>query len=50
MLARVWNFEAQATADGLRTAISRIRKVVDDENVSDSIIENVPKLGYRLRS
>jgi DNA-binding response OmpR family regulator len=50
LLARVWNFEAQATADGLRTAVSRIRKVVDHENASDSIIENVPKLGYRLRS
>ncbi len=49
LLSRVWNYDAQATPDGLRSAISRIRKVLDDENSSESIIENVPKIGYRLR-
>lgn len=49
LLSRVWNYDAQATPDGLRSAISRLRRVLDDEGCSESIIENVPKIGYRLR-
>ncbi|MBK9144470.1 MAG: response regulator transcription factor [Candidatus Melainabacteria bacterium] len=49
LLARVWHYDSDATPDGVRMAISRIRKVVDDGDKSASIIENVARVGYRLR-
>ncbi|CAN5265524.1 response regulator transcription factor [soil metagenome] len=50
LLARVWNYDSDATPEGLRVAIRRIRKVVDTSDALDSsIIENVARVGYRLR-
>jgi len=50
LLARVWQFESEASAEGLRAAIRRIRKALDgDEDLSNSIIENISRVGYRLR-
>jgi DNA-binding response OmpR family regulator len=50
LLARVWQFESEASAEGLRAAIRRIRKALDgDEDLSKSIIENISRVGYRLR-
>jgi len=48
LLQRVWHTDSEATSDALRTAVKRIRQKVDDEG-SDSLIENIPRLGYRLR-
>lgn len=51
LLARVWNYDSDATVEGLRVAIRRIRKVVDrDDDVNKSMIENVARVGYRLRA
>lgn len=50
LLARVWQFESEASLEGLRAAIRRIRKAVDgDADLSNSIIENISRVGYRLR-
>lgn len=49
LLSRVWHYDSDATAEGLRVAISRIRKVVDEDDGSGSIIENIARVGYRLR-
>lgn len=51
LMDRVWESDSQASADGIRTAINRIRKKIDDsEEGGQSIIENIPRIGYRLRS
>lgn len=51
LLSRVWNYDSDATLEGLRVAIRRIRKVVDrDDDVNKSMIENVARVGYRLRA
>lgn len=50
LLQRVWNEEAEAGPDALRTSIKRIRQKIDrgGEN-TQSLIENIPRVGYRLR-
>ncbi|HEY9785898.1 MAG TPA: response regulator transcription factor [Candidatus Obscuribacterales bacterium] len=51
ILARVWSYDSDASPDGLRAAIRRIRKAVDSsDDPTQSIIENVARVGYRLRS
>jgi DNA-binding response OmpR family regulator len=51
LLTRVWTYEDNATADGLRTAITRIRKSIDDvDDLDGSYIENIARVGYRLRA
>jgi len=51
LISRVWVSDSDASPEGLRTAIKRIRKKIDDGNEdSQSLIENIPKVGYRLRS
>jgi len=50
LLTRAWHADSDATIDGLRTAIKRIRKKVDDAgDESQSMIETIPRVGYRLR-
>ena len=50
LLNRVWNDDSDAGSDALRTSIKRLRKKLDSgENESDSIIENIPRVGYRFR-
>lgn len=50
LLNRVWEDDNDATADAVRTAIKRLRKKIDDgEDESTSLIENIPRVGYRLR-
>jgi DNA-binding response OmpR family regulator len=49
LIKRVWSDEAEVGPDALRTAIKRIRKKIDVDDAGESIIENVPRLGYRLR-
>lgn len=51
LLQRVWPSEGDATQDALRNAIKRLRKKLDDgEDESSSIIENIPRVGYRMRN
>ncbi|MBS1956990.1 MAG: response regulator transcription factor [Cyanobacteria bacterium SZAS-4] len=51
IMSRVWSYDSDASSEGLRTAIRRIRKVIDKgEDPSDSMIENVARIGYRLKS
>jgi DNA-binding response OmpR family regulator len=50
LLVRVWESDSEASPEGLRVAIRRLRKALDtSEELSDSIIENVSRVGYRLR-
>jgi DNA-binding response OmpR family regulator len=50
LMERVWKFDSQVSHDGLRSAIKRIRKACDlSGNLDESVIETLPKLGYRLR-
>lgn len=52
LLDRIWSLDSEATSDAVRSAVKRIRKSLDDESAdeSSSIIENVRRIGYRLRS
>jgi two-component system OmpR family response regulator len=49
ILARVWEQESEASPEGLRVAIRRLRKALDDGDLAESAIENVPRVGYRLK-
>jgi DNA-binding response OmpR family regulator len=50
LLARVWHQDSEASPEGLRVAIRRVRKAIDSsDDVSQSMIENVPRVGYRIR-
>lgn len=50
LIQRVWNFDSDATSDAVRTSIKRIRKKLDESDDEDtSIIENVRRIGYRLK-
>jgi DNA-binding response OmpR family regulator len=51
LLQRVWHYDSEATSEAVRTCLKRLRKKIDesdDENAS--IIETVPRVGYRLRA
>ncbi len=52
LLQRVWASDSEATGEALRTSIKRLRQKLDDENVTveHSFIENIPRVGYRLRN
>jgi DNA-binding response OmpR family regulator len=52
ILARVWSTDSETGGNAVRTAIKRIRQKLDDEGCdeSQSIIENIPRVGYRLKS
>jgi len=49
LIQRVWHSDKDATSDSLRSAIRRIRQKLDDDS-GESIIETIPRVGYRLRS
>jgi len=50
LLQRIWGSDAEASSDALRTSIKRLRHKLDkDDNGSESLIENIPRVGYRLR-
>lgn len=51
LLQRVWSDDSEATPEAVRTAIKRIRKKLDDDaSEENSVIENIPRVGYRMRS
>lgn len=50
LIKRVWEDDTDVTQDALRTSIKRLRKSLDDQDdESRSIIENIPRVGYRFR-
>lgn len=50
LLQRIWGSDAEATSDALRTSIKRLRQKLDvSESDAQSFIENIPRVGYRLR-
>lgn len=51
LLTRVWHQDSEASSAGLRAAIVRIRKAIDDDGEgTKSLIENVARVGYRMRN
>lgn len=50
LLQRVWHADSDASIDGLRAAIKRVRKVIDSSAYEDdSFIETIPRVGYRFK-
>jgi DNA-binding response OmpR family regulator len=50
LLDNVWNYDSDATPEGLRVAVRRIRKVIDEtDDLEQSLIENIARVGYRMR-
>lgn len=51
LLQRVWHTESDATIEAIRTCVKRLRKKLDSEDDEEkSIIETIPRVGYRLRA
>jgi two-component system OmpR family response regulator len=50
LLQRLWHTDSESSPEAVRACIKRLRRKID-EGVSEdnSIIETVPKVGYRLR-
>ncbi len=51
LLQRVWSSESESSGEALRSSVKRLRQKLDNENVDvdNSFIENIPRVGYRLR-
>jgi DNA-binding response OmpR family regulator len=50
LLQRVWHSESEATSEAVRTCLKRLRKKIDEsENEAESMIQTIPRIGYRLR-
>lgn len=50
LLKRVWSDDSEATPDSLRNSIKRLRNKLDTgHSEEESIIENIPRVGYRMR-
>jgi DNA-binding response OmpR family regulator len=49
LLQRVWHSESEATSDALRTCIKRLRQKIDNSD-EDSVIQTIPRVGYRLKA
>ncbi|MCA9800545.1 MAG: response regulator transcription factor [Cyanobacteria bacterium HKST-UBA02] len=52
LLERVWHSHSESSVEAVRTCIKRLRQKLDSEDtpVSQSVIETIPKVGYRLRA
>jgi len=51
LFRHVWKSEGESSDMAIRTCIKRLRKKIDEGDDDDaSIIETVPRVGYRLRS
>lgn len=50
LLLRLWHTDSESSPDAVRACIKRLRKKLDGETSEEnSIIETVPKIGYRIR-
>jgi DNA-binding response OmpR family regulator len=47
LLERVWHTDKDVSPDALRSSLKRVRQKIGDTNCS--IIENLPKVGYRFQ-
>lgn len=50
LLMRVWQSDTEVGAYAVRSSVKRLRQAIDDDSQGASLIENLPKLGYKLRS
>jgi DNA-binding response OmpR family regulator len=51
LLQRVWSDDSEATQDALRNSVKRLRQKLDTgSSDEESIIENIPRVGYRMRA
>ncbi len=48
LVRRVWHSDSEVTADAVRTYIMRLRQKIDRQD-DRSMIETIPRIGYRLR-
>jgi DNA-binding response OmpR family regulator len=48
LLQRVWHSDSNASIDAIRTCIKRLREKIDPGQ-ENSIIQTVPRVGYRLK-
>lgn len=50
LLTRVWHLDSNASLQGLRVCIARIRKAIDEHaaDSTESVIETVGRVGYKL--
>ena len=48
LLQRVWPSESDATDEAIRSCMKRLRKKIDGDSETP-LVENVPRVGYRLR-
>jgi DNA-binding response OmpR family regulator len=48
LFRHVWRSDSDASDTAIRTCLKRLRQKIDDGEV-DSIIETIPRVGYRLR-
>jgi DNA-binding response OmpR family regulator len=50
IIQRVWGHDPNASIDGLRTAIKRVRQKIDSgDDETSSLIETIPRVGYSMR-
>ena len=48
LLDSVWSADSNASIDGLRMSVSRLRKVLDEPEAKTSVIVSVNRVGYRF--
>ena len=50
IISRVWKTDEETSPDALRVAIRRLRKALGEgEDSKESVIENVARMGYRIK-
>lgn len=49
LIQRVWESNTEVGPYAVRSSVKRLRQIIDGDD-PDSLIENIPKLGYKLRS
>lgn len=47
-MSRVWSYDSACSPAAVRMAITRLRKALDEAG-QPSIIENAPRVGYKLQ-
>jgi DNA-binding response OmpR family regulator len=50
LIERVWHTDKEVSSEALRSSIKRIRQQIDDADSANSMIETIPRVGYRLKS
>jgi len=50
LLQRIWQSDSDSGKYAVRSSVKRLRQAIDGGEEDDSYIENIPKVGYKLRS